>query len=38
LTATIIAPPHSGIAIEMLMQALQSGINPPEYTLVAPES
>ena len=38
LTATIIAPPHSGIAIEMLVQALQSGVNPPEYTLVAPES
>ncbi len=38
LTATIIAPPHSGIAIEMLVKALQTGINPPEYTLVAPES
>jgi len=38
LTATIIAPPHSGLAIEMLVQALQTGVNPREYTLVSPES
>ncbi len=37
LTATIIAPPHSGIAIEMLMQALQAGVRPPEYTMISPE-
>jgi ABC-type sugar transport system substrate-binding protein len=38
LTATIIAPPHSGLAIEVLVQALRTGVNPREYTLVSPES
>jgi len=38
LTATVIAPPLAGIALEMLTHALQAGTTPPEFTLVAPES
>jgi len=37
LAATIILQPHAGIAIEMLVQALQTGITPPEYTLIPPD-
>lgn len=38
LTATVIAPPLAGIALEMLTHALQAGTTPPEFTLVAPAS
>lgn len=37
LTATVILPPHAGLAIEMLVQALQTGVNPAEYMLVPPQ-
>jgi ribose transport system substrate-binding protein len=38
LTATVIAPPLAGIALEMLIQAIQAGTIPPEFTLITPES
>jgi len=38
LTATIIAPPLAGTALEMLIHALQTGSNPPETTLIQPRS
>ena len=38
LTATVIAPPLAGIALEMLVQALQVGTTQPELTLIAPQS
>jgi ribose transport system substrate-binding protein len=38
LTATIIAPPLAGTAMEMLVRALQAGVVPPEMTLIAPRS
>ena len=38
LTATIIAPPLAGTALEMLAHALQTGLVPPEMTLIAPRS
>lgn len=38
LTATIIAPPNAGTALEMLVRALQTAVVPPELTLVSPHS
>jgi ribose transport system substrate-binding protein len=38
LTATIIAPPLAGTGLEMLVHALQSGVMPPEVTLIPPRS
>jgi ribose transport system substrate-binding protein len=38
LTATIYIPPNAGTAIEMLVQAIQSGKMPPEQTLTTPIS
>ena len=38
LTATVIAPPLAGIAVEMLTHALQTGLTPPETTLIPPRS
>jgi ABC-type sugar transport system substrate-binding protein len=38
LTATVIAPPNAGTAVEMLVRALQNGITPPELTLLQPRS
>ena len=38
LTATVIAPPLAGTALEMLVHALKSGTNPPECTRVQPRS
>jgi ribose transport system substrate-binding protein len=38
LTATIYLPPNAGTAIEMLVQAIQSGNMPPEQTLTPPIS
>ena len=38
LAATVIAPPLAGIALEMLVHAIQTGTAPPEFTLIAPES
>ncbi len=38
LTATVIAPPLAGIALEMVTRAIQTGTTPPEFTLIAPES
>lgn len=38
LTATVVNPPLAGTALDMLVRALQTGVNPPETTLVAPHS
>lgn len=38
LTATVIAPPLAGTAVEMLVSALKTGLIPPELTLIAPRS
>jgi hypothetical protein len=38
LTATVIAPPLAGTALEMLVRALQTGAVPPEVTLAEPHS
>jgi ribose transport system substrate-binding protein len=36
LTATIYVPPNAGTAVEMMAEALQTGVNPKEKTLIAP--
>ena len=38
LTATIISPPLMGPAMELLATALKTGSQPPERTLIAPDS
>jgi ABC-type sugar transport system substrate-binding protein len=38
LAATIYIPPNAGTAIEMLVQAIESGKTPPEQTLTIPVS
>jgi ribose transport system substrate-binding protein len=38
LAATVVTPPLAGIALEMLIQARRSKIQPAEQTLVAPRS
>ncbi|HEX6806320.1 MAG TPA: substrate-binding domain-containing protein [Terriglobales bacterium] len=38
LTSTVIAPPLAGTAVEMLAHALQTGLLPPEITLMPPRS
>jgi ribose transport system substrate-binding protein len=38
LDATIVVPPNSDVAIEMLTQAVQAGLFPPEVTLTVPKS
>lgn len=38
LTATVIAPPLAGTALEMLVKNLQTGIAAPESTLIPPRS
>jgi ribose transport system substrate-binding protein len=38
LDATIVVPPNSDVAIEMLTHAVQTGLFPPEVTLTVPTS
>ncbi|HEY1263250.1 MAG TPA: sugar ABC transporter substrate-binding protein [Terriglobales bacterium] len=38
LSATVVVPPNTGKAIEMLTHALQTGVIPPERTTIAPRS
>ena len=38
LNATIIVPPNTDLAIQMLMHAVQTGIVPPEKTFTVPKS
>jgi ribose transport system substrate-binding protein len=38
LSATVIAPPLAGTAVELLAHALQTGLLPPEITLMPPRS
>ena len=36
LSATIVVPPNTSKALEMLVHAIQSGVNPPERTTTVP--
>ena len=38
LTATVIIAPNTGMAIEMLVHAMNTGVQPPERTFTVPES
>jgi hypothetical protein len=38
LNATIVVPPNSDVAIEMLTHTVQTGLFPPEVTLTVPKS
>ncbi len=38
LAATVIVPPNAGVALEILVKAMQTGVQPPENTLIAPLS
>ncbi len=38
LAATVVTPPLAGQALEMLVTSLQTGVTPPELTMVAPSS
>jgi ribose transport system substrate-binding protein len=38
LAATVVTPPLTGIALEMLASALRTHVQPPEQTLVPPKS
>jgi ABC-type sugar transport system substrate-binding protein len=38
LAATVVVPPNAGVALEILIKAIQTGIQPPENTLIAPLS
>ena len=38
LSATVYIPPNAGTALEMLVNAVQTGTTPPEQTLTVPVS
>jgi len=38
LTATVVVPPNTGLALEMLVQAMRGGSQPQERTLTVPTS
>jgi ABC-type sugar transport system substrate-binding protein len=38
LTATIVVPPNTVPALEMLVEAIRTNSQPPEYTLIEPKS
>ena len=38
LTATVVSPPTAGLALEILVKAIQTGSDPPECTPSAPWS
>ncbi len=38
LAATVVVPPNAGLAVEMLVKALQTGTQPPTQTLTKPSS
>src|SRR6185437_467673 len=38
LNATVVVPPNTDLAIQMLAQAVQTGILPPEKTMTVPKS
>jgi len=38
LAATVVVPPNAGVALEILIKAIQTGIQPPENTVIAPLS
>ncbi len=38
LAATVVVPPNAGVALEILVKAFQTGIQPAENTVIAPTS
>jgi len=38
LSATVVVPPNTDLAVQMLTHAVQTGIMPPERTLTVPKS
>jgi ribose transport system substrate-binding protein len=38
LAATVITPPTTGLALEIMIKAIRSGVQPPEQTVVKPSS
>jgi len=38
LTATVVIPTNTGLALEMLVNATRTGVAPPEHTFTLPES
>lgn len=38
LAATVVVPPNTGIALEMMVKAIQTGVQPPEHSLTEPKS
>jgi ribose transport system substrate-binding protein len=38
LAATVVVPPNTGLAVEMLVKAIQGGVNAPQQTLTTPAS
>ena len=38
LAATVVVPPNAGLALEMLVKAIQTGGQPSEQTLTKPSS
>jgi putative xylitol transport system substrate-binding protein len=38
LTATVVVPPNSGVALKALADAVAGGVRPPQYTYTSPQS
>jgi ribose transport system substrate-binding protein len=38
LAATVVVPPNAGVALELLVKAMQTGMQPPENTFMVPTS
>jgi ribose transport system substrate-binding protein len=38
LAATVVIPPNTGLALEMMLRAIRTGAQPPERTFTVPES
>lgn len=38
LAATVVVPPNTGIALEMMVKAIQTGVQPPEHSFIEPKS
>jgi ribose transport system substrate-binding protein len=38
LAATVVVPPNTGLAVEMLVQAIRTGAQPPECKMTVPTS
>jgi ABC-type sugar transport system substrate-binding protein len=38
LAATVLTPPPTGLAVEIMTKAIRSGVQPPPYTSIKPSS